>query len=179
MSNPFVGELRLVGFNFAPSGWALAAGQLLSLSQNTALFSLLGTNYGGNGTSNFGLPNLQGNIAVGFGQLAGGQQYVLGETGGQLTVTLTVNEVTPHTHTVNASTGRLGTTPVNNAFGDSEPAPTVGNVYYAEPPPNPPLTNMAAAAVTSQGSNLPHDNSMPYQALNWVIALKGIFPSRN
>lgn len=129
MSDPFVGQLSLVGFNFAPKGWAIAAGQLLPLSQNTALFSLLQTMYGGDGKSNFGLPNLQGSVAIGFGQGPGLSLYTPGETGGSTTVTLLSTETPNHNHTANGTAGRGKNTPGGNALADS----TAGAVY--SPPP--------------------------------------------
>jgi microcystin-dependent protein len=171
MADPFVGELRLVGFNFNPTGWALAAGQLMSISQNTALFSLLGVMYGGDGRSTFGLPNLQGNVALGYGQGPGLQDYIQGELGGVQSVTLTVSTVPSHNHTALGATGTGKTTPVGNAFGDS----SVGSIYSASTSP---LTPMTPSAVTNFGTGGPHPNLMPYQVLNWIIALQGVFPTR-
>jgi microcystin-dependent protein len=171
MSDPFVGQLSLVGFNFAPKGWAIATGQLLPLSQNTALFSLLGTMYGGDGKSNFALPNLQGSAAIGFGQGPGLSLYTQGETGGSTTITLLASETPNHNHTANGAAGRGKNTPVANAFADS----TAGPVYS---PSTSPLTPMSSAAIPPFGGNQPHNNMMSYQALNWIIALQGVFPPR-
>ena len=173
MSEPYVGQLMLVGFNFAPVGWATASGQILPISQNTALFSLLGTIYGGNGTSNFALPNLQGNVAIGFGQLSGGSNYVQGETGGSQTVTLLTSQVPPHTHTPMATT-RLAqeTSPANNAFAETE-----GIRIYS--PAASPLTAMSPAAISNQGGSQPHNNMMPFLGMYWIIALQGVFPPRS
>lgn len=174
MSDPFVGQLSLVGFNFAPRGWSTAAGQLLSISQNTALFSLLGTNYGGNGISNFGLPNLQGNVAIGFGQGPGLGDYNLGETSGSQAVTLLSSETPLHNHSLNtAGAAAKENTPQNNALGDAKSA---GGSLYS-PTNNP--TPMSPSAVSIYGGGLPHNNMMPYQSLLWIIALVGVFPSRN
>jgi microcystin-dependent protein len=173
MADPFVGQLNLVGFNFAPTGWAIAAGQLLPLRQNTALFSLLGTMYGGDGISTFGLPNLQGRLALGFGQSPGFSLYVQGEVGGEPSVTLLPAQTPNHNHTANGAAGRGKNTPVANAFADS----TAGAVYSNSTSP---LTAMSASAIPPfAGGNLPHNNMMPYQALNWIIALQGIFPPRS
>ncbi|MGB6941515.1 MAG: tail fiber protein [Bryobacteraceae bacterium] len=171
MADPFVGELRLVGFNFAPYGWARAAGQLMSVTQNAALFSLLGTMYGGDGKTTFGLPNLQGNVAIGYGQGPGLQNYIQGQLGGEQTVTLTNNTVPSHNHTAYGATGTGKTTPVGNAFGDS----SAGSIYSSATSP---LTAMNASDVTNFGGNGPHQNLMPYQVLNWIIALQGVFPPR-
>src|ERR1700691_1851416 len=120
MAYPFVGQLLLVGFNFPPSGWAFANGQILSLFQNTALFSLLGTMYGGDGKSTFGLPNLQGNVAIGFGQSPGLEVYVQGETGGEPTVTLISSQTPNHNHTPkSADRPATQSTPGGNAFAES------------------------------------------------------------
>lgn len=173
MSYPFVGQLTLVGFNFAPSGWALAQGQILSLSQNTALFSLLGTMYGGDGKSTFGLPNLQGSVAIGFGQAPGLSYYNQGEVGGTQAVSLQANTTPGHSHTpMCASRPATQTVPGGNAFAES----TAGSVYSASASP---LTPMSASAITPFGGNQPHNNLMPYQGLNWVIALQGIYPARS
>jgi microcystin-dependent protein len=173
MAEPFVGQLSLVGFNFPPIGWALAQGQLLPITQNAALFSLLGTTYGGNGTSNFALPNLQGRVALGFGQAPGLSLYDLGEQGGEQTVTLLTSQTPPHTHTAQcAAAGAAQANPVGNSFAEKSDA---GNIYGS--PSTPPAT-MSASAVSVAGGNLPHNNLMPYLTLNWIVALQGIFPAR-
>jgi microcystin-dependent protein len=174
MSDPYVGQLMLVGFNFPPVGWAYAAGQILSISQNTALFSLLGTYYGGNGTSNFALPNLQGNLAIGQGQSAGLSMYSLGETGGTGTVTLTSQTVPAHTHALQCAGGKpKENTPLGNAVAN---AAEVGQLFSTSVTP---VSPMSTSAVSFFGSGQPHTNMMPYLALNWVIALQGIYPTRN
>ena len=166
----FVGSLMLVGFNFAPTDFALCQGQLLSISQNTALFSLLGTYYGGDGRSTFALPNLQGNLVVSQGQAPGLSNYVIGETGGSPTVQLTSATVPPHSHSVLAAKGGgTSTSPAGTALAET--------AIYAAPG--------AASAMNPQalggpvGGGQPHNNMMPYLALNWVIALRGVFPSRS
>lgn len=172
MSQPFLGQLALVGFNFAPKGWAIAAGQLIPITQNAALFSLLGTMYGGDGKSNYGLPNLQGRVALGFGQIPGFSFYTQGEVGGTPTITLISSQTPSHNHTANGAAGRGKDTPVANAFADS----TAGAVYSNS---SSPLTSMSGSAISPYGGNQPHNNMMSYLALNWIIALQGIFPSRN
>ena len=172
MADPFVGQLSLVGFNFAPIGWALAQGQLLSIRQYTALFSLIGTYYGGDGISNFALPNLQGNVPVGYGQGPGLSSYSLGETGGTPTITLNSNQTPVHTHTPKAAAARVPvSSPVGGSFSDSE----AGSVYSASTSP---LTQMSPSSVPNYGANQPHNNLMPYLGMYWVIALQGVFPSR-
>jgi microcystin-dependent protein len=174
MSSPFLGQLMLAGFNFAQVGWATATGQLLPISSNTALFSLLGTFYGGDGRSTFGLPNMQGNVAIGFGQSPGLSLYDIGETGGSQTVTLLQSEVPAHSHSVQGAGGKAnGSTPVGNSLADAKEAP--GNLYSNATTP---LVNMSTSAISSFGGSQPHNNMMPYLALNWVIAMQGIFPSR-
>ncbi len=175
MSQPFIGQLLLVGFNFAPYQYAPATGQLLPISSYAALFSLLGTNFGGNGTSNFGLPNLQGSCAVGMGQGPGLAQYDLGETGGSQSVTLAPNQMPAHTHAVQTKASIASeTTPGGNALANSTGA---GSIYYkAQPIGN--TKQMNPAAITSAGNGVPHNNMMPYQTLNWIIALNGVFPQR-
>jgi microcystin-dependent protein len=172
MSSPFVGELRLVGFNFAPVGWALAQGQLLAISQNTALFSLLGTYYGGNGTSTFGLPNLQGIVAVGAGQSPGLSLYDLGETGGSQNVTLLSSNVPQHTHTFQAETR-----PANSSVpsGAALAKTSVDNPIYAPSGGG----TLSPNFLSTYGGSQPHNNMMPYLALNWLICLTGVYPSRS
>ena len=174
MSDPFVGQLTLVGFNFAPIGWQLAQGQLVSISQNTALFSLLGTQYGGNGTSNFALPNLQGNVPVGAGQGAGLSQYFQGDTGGSSTVTLLTTQTPSHNHTcMSKATIADQTSPLGNSLADNK----VGNLYTNTATP---LTPMAPTALGSyNGGSQPHENMMPYLGMYWIIAFQGVFPSRS
>jgi microcystin-dependent protein len=173
MADPFVGELRLVAFNFNPIGWQIAAGQLVSISQNTALFSLLGTQYGGNGTSNFQLPNMQGNVPIGAGQGSGLSQYVQGETGGSSTVTLLASETPSHNHSCSVkSATSLLTTPVGNTLADSK----AGNIYTSTVTP---LLQMATSALPIfNGGSQPHENMMPYLGMYWIIAFVGVFPAR-
>ncbi len=177
MSNPFVAELRIVGFNFAPTGWALADGQILPLSQNTALFSLLGTTYGGDGKSNFALPNMQGRCSMHQGQGPGLSLHDLGETGGSDTVTLIQSQIPSHSHTVNAVSFPQAdqTAAASNVLAETKTGPgNVGNIYSSSGGAqlNPQCVGLA-------GGNLPHNNLMPYLTLNWVIALQGVYPPRN
>lgn len=175
MADPFVGQLTLAAFNFAPYGWAQCTGQLMAISSNTALFSLLGVNFGGDGRSTFALPNLQGNCAVGMGQGPGLNQYDIGQTGGEPSVTLLQTEVPPHSHIVNARSVRSDEkSPAGNTFSDS-----VGGDLYNNTT-SPPLPLVAMNTVTNTvGGSQPHNNMMPYLALNWIIALQGVFPPRS
>jgi microcystin-dependent protein len=174
MADPFVAELRLVGFNFAPVGWALASGQVLPISQYAGLFFLLGTNFGGNGTSTFALPNLQGSIPVGAGQGPGLSLYTVGESGGSQDVTLLQSEMPQHSHKMLVdSSPATANTPVNNAFGRSTSA--AGNLYTTKTSPTVPMN---PGIVTSFGGSLPHNNLMPNLTLNWIIALQGVLPTR-
>ncbi len=175
MSEPFVAEIRIFGFNFAPRGWAFCNGQLLPISQNTALFSLLGTTYGGDGKTTFALPNLQGSAPLQQGQGQGLSQYFLGEIGGESSVTLLESEIPAHSHAVNASSAS-GTS--NDPTGNVWAAPTVArqgiDVYGS--------TNGAAMspqALSPSGGSQPHNNMMPYLTLNFCIALQGIYPARS
>jgi microcystin-dependent protein len=175
MANPFVGEILLVGFNFAPNAFAVCAGQLLSISQNTALFSLLGTTYGGDGKTTFALPDLQGRIPIHAGQGPGMQDYILGESDGSETVTLLTTEMPAHTHAVNCSGAPGGvTTPV----GGVPARATAGTTPYA-PAGSALSQQMSLSTAQPSGGNLPHNNIMPYQALLWVISMQGVFPARN
>jgi microcystin-dependent protein len=173
MSNPFVAEIRIFPFNFAPTGWAFCDGQLLPLSQNTALFSLLGTTYGGDGNSNFALPNMQGNAPMHPGQGPGLSLHDLGETGGSDTVTLLESEMPAHTHALMAATNlSLVKLPGPNvAMGRSRN----GNAYQ-DTPGN--LVAMNANAIAPAGGGQPHNNLQPYLTLNFCIALQGVFPPR-
>ena len=175
MSNPFVAEIRIFTGNFAPKGWALCDGQLMSISQNTALFSLLGTTYGGNGTSNFALPNLQGCAPMQAGQGPGLSLRDLGETGGEQTVTLLQTEMPAHSHTAQAVSGSDSNSPVNNAWASGQKG--FGSVYA----PSAPQTNvqMNPFATTIAGGNLPHNNMAPFLGLTFIIALQGVFPARS
>jgi microcystin-dependent protein len=175
MSTPYLGQLALVGFNFAPIGWQLAAGQTLPISQYTALFSLLGTMYGGNGTSNFQLPNLQGNVAIGFGQGPGLSNYVQGQTGGSQNVTLLASQTPSHTHSLETSSAKANQqVPAGHVLGNARQAG--GDLYAAVTTPASP---MSPNAVSSFGSGLPHNNMMPYLGMYWIIAFNGIYPSRS
>lgn len=176
MSAPFVAEIRFWAGNFAPTGWALCAGQLLPISQNTALFSLLGTFYGGDGKSTFGLPNLQDTVPVNQGQSsASGSQYFIGEQSGVPYVTLITTEMPVHTHNVMADSQDAGDSrlPATNEVL-SVGAP--GN-YYATA--NTPLSTMAFQTIGTAGGSQPHNNMMPYIVLTPIIALQGIFPARS
>jgi len=171
MADPFVAEIRIFPFNFAPRGWAWCDGQLLPLSQNTALFSLLGTTYGGNGKSNFALPDLQGSAPMHPGQGPGLSLHDLGETGGSETVTLLESEIPAHTHTLRAATS-LGDNP-NPA--DHSLARYV-NAYQSTVNTN--LVNMAPASLAPAGGDQPHNNMQPYLTFYFNIALQGVFPPR-
>jgi microcystin-dependent protein len=171
----FVGEIRVFGFNFAPRGWALCNGQVLPISQNTALFSLLGTNYGGNGQTTFALPNLQARAAVHAGSMPGGSTYELGQEDGSDIVTLLDAEMPAHTHALRAR-ATAGTL--------QAPAPTRvlardGNGVLYQSNVSASLVSMAPQALAPAGGSLPHNNLPPILVLNFCIALQGIFPPRN
>jgi microcystin-dependent protein len=171
MSDAFLGEIRMFGFNFAPRGWAMCNGQVLAISQNTALFSLLGTQYGGNGVNTFALPDLQSRVAVHQGQGPGLSPYVMGESIGAETVALTQNQMPPHVHSVLAN-GAPGTaTRPNDAV-----LARAGSSNYA---PAPDGTAMNAGMIGSTGGGQPLGVLQPLLTVNFCIALQGIFPSRN
>lgn len=167
MSQPFLAQIQMFSFGFPPRGWAQCNGQLLQIAQNQALFSLLGTTYGGNGVTTFGLPNLQGRTPLHFGQGPGLSNRVLGQTGGIENVTLLTTQIPAHTHTVSANTAAptLGT-PAGNLWAQGNYSASGGSA-------------MAAGDVGNAGGNQPHPNLSPYLVVNFCIALSGIFPSRN
>jgi len=183
MTEPYLAEIRPFGFNFAPKGWAFCAGQILPISQNTALFSLLGTTYGGNVTTTFALPDLRGRAALGMGQGSGLSQYVEGEEIGTETVTLLSTEMAAHTHTPYTRV-QPGTTNMHNVpqAGDylsrfSASANAIGYTWN-----NPPLENATTLHPTFlgfTGGNQPHNNIQPTLAINYCICTSGIFPARN
>lgn len=177
MSDQFLAEIRIFAGNFAPTGWAMCNGQVLPISQNTALFSLVGTYYGGNGTSNFSLPNLQSSAPLGSGQGPGLTQRFIGETAGEPTVTLLNTEMPSHSHQANACTSGGVDSPANALWGESKLGKTPLNVYA----PSTAGTNvqMNPLALSPAGGSQPHNNLPPYLCLNFIIALQGIFPSRS
>jgi microcystin-dependent protein len=174
MSSPFLAEIKIFAGNFAPLGYALCNGQILPISQYTALFSLLGTTYGGNGTSNFALPNLQGVAPMHFGQGPGLTDRILGEVGGSASVTLNSTEVAQHNHTYNAgATGRGNVNTVSGNVNSSEVALT--NIYGASTDG----TKMSPSMIQPTPASQPHENMQPYLVLNFIIALQGIYPARS
>jgi microcystin-dependent protein len=173
MADPFVAEIRIFPFNFAPKGWAFCNGQLLPLSQNTALFSLLGTTYGGDGKSTFALPNLQGSAPMHPGQGPGLSLHDLGEQAGSETVTLLVSEIPAHSHTMMASTQDGGDShPQNNLLAQG-----IGVGMYTDENTGP-FVNMNPNTLPPAGGSLPHNNMQPYLTLSFCIALQGVFPPR-
>ena len=172
MSNPFVAEIRIFPFNFAPKGWAFCDGQLMPISQNTALFSLLGTTYGGDGKSNFALPDMQGNAPMHPGQGPGLSLHDLGETGGTEFVTLLESEIPSHTHALRASLddGDLNIPAPTRSLAKSSQAAAYSTTAT--------LVAMAPQALAPAGGDLSHNNMMPYLTLNFCIALQGVFPPR-
>jgi microcystin-dependent protein len=192
MDSPFIGMIVMFGFAFAPRGWAFCAGQIMSISQNTALFSLLGTTYGGNGSTTFGLPDLRGRTAVGMGQGPGLSHYNIGEQGGVESNTLTINSMPPHTHsaeaTSNSTSAMFAEGTAANAQNPAGKMLASGqNIYANEDEAN--NRQMSSQAVTTTtttnvtigpaGGGQPVNNIQPYLAVNYCIALEGIFPSRN
>jgi microcystin-dependent protein len=174
MADPFVAEIRIFPFNFAPRGWAWCDGQLMPLSQNTALFSLLGTTYGGNGKSNFALPDLQGRAPMHQGQGPGLSLHDLGETGGSETVTLLESEMPAHAHVMNGQGSNSNLNDPSNAvlarpFGG-------GNMYKT--PGGAPTVSLSDQSIAPAGGDQPHNNLMPYLTFYFCIALQGVFPPR-
>jgi len=186
MTDPFIGELKLVSFNYAPRGWALCNGQLLPIQQNQALFSLLGTQYGGNGTTNFALPDLRSRTPLGFGQGPGLSNYVIGQVGGEENHILSITETPQHTHTLAGDTtiaaaSNASTPAAGNSLGAgtgllSNNTQFPLNIYGAAGGATAPQT---PATIGNFGGSQGHENRQPFLVLNWIIALQGIFPSRN
>lgn len=163
MAEPFLSEIRIMSFNFAPKGWALCNGQLLPINQNQALFSLLGTTYGGDGKVNFGLPDLRGKAPIHVGQ-----SFILGNKGGEAAHTLIQSEMTQHTHVTNGTNNDASTpVAVGNVLGGT------ANLYNSAP-----NTSLLPSEISNSGGSQPHDNMMPYLVLSFCIALQGIFPSQ-
>jgi microcystin-dependent protein len=175
VSDPFVAEIRMFGFNFAPTGWAFCNGQLMPISQNTALFSLLGTMYGGNGQSNFALPNLEGCAPLQVGQGPGLSDRVQGETGGEPSVTLLQTEMPSHSQELACSTA-TGTSanPANDVWAPGKVGRQAVNLYA----PTAGTPQVMPSALQVAGSSLPHNNMPPFLVVNFCIAMQGIFPPR-
>lgn len=171
MSEPFIGQIVGFGGNFAPRGWAFCNGQLLSIAQSTALFSILGTTYGGNGQTTFGLPDLRGRVPVHWGQGPGLSPYTLGQVSGTETVTLISTQMPVHNHALLASNEDAG---AKNPTGQVL-ATTTTSAYVATPID----TTMNPASIGAAGGSQPHNNLQPYLAISFIIALEGFFPSRN
>jgi microcystin-dependent protein len=179
MTTPFLGQITVFPYHFPPSGWADCAGQLLPISQHGALFSLIGTKYGGDGRGTFGLPNLQGSVPVGQGQGPGLSNYSMGETGGTAVVLLNPSNNPSHSHGLGATTAKGSTNASENASLATVVGPGLGAVpkglIYNSNNPN---TTLAPQAVGAAGGGQPHNNMQPYLALRYCIALTGVFPSR-
>lgn len=171
MSQPYVGEIRLVGFRFAPVGWALCDGSLLSIAENEVLFVLIGTTYGGDGVNTFAVPDLRGRVPVHQGASPGQGTYVLGQGGGVERVALTTAQMPSHTHALAASSAAASPA----AFRSSVLASSTTASYYGN---GTPATAMAASALAPAGGNLPHENMAPTLTVNFIISLFGIFPQQ-
>lgn len=174
MSEPFIGQITLFAGNFAPRGWMFCQGQILAIAQNTALFSILGTTYGGNGTTTFALPDLRGRAPIQQGQGPGLPPYQLGQMGGEPAVTLIITQMPAHNHAlmVDPNSGDQ-TTPQGHVLGAEASGATA---FYSASNPS---AMMNPAAIGLTGGNQPHDNMSPYLAINYIIAVEGIYPSRN
>jgi microcystin-dependent protein len=178
MSQPYVGEIRMFAGNFAPAGWALCAGQLMPISENDTLFNLIGTTYGGDGQSTFGLPNLQSRVPLHMGTYQG-TTFTIGEAVGVETVTLTTQQIPSHTHSLMAtSTGQVNA-PAGNAIPASATSVQPGLQTYGGPAAWVGPTTLLPATIGIQGGSQPHENLQPYLTINFIISLFGVFPSQN
>lgn len=181
MSDPFIGEIRLFAGSFAPDGWALCDGSLLSIAENSGLFSQIGTSYGGDGVNTFALPDLRGRVPVSQGQTPGMSQYQLGQAGGVEQVTLDASQIPAHQHTLNATTAAGAVLAPGNTVMLATPVePGATPTLYVVPGTstvNP--APMAPASIGMTGGGQPHSNMMPTQAINYIIATDGIFPPRS
>jgi microcystin-dependent protein len=164
----YIGQVICVGFSFAPVGWALCQGQVLPIQGNEALYSLIGTTFGGNGQTTFGLPDLQGRTALGMGAQPGGTSYAIGQQGGVESVTLSVNQIPSHGHPANARSAGTGIDPTNSVIAG-------GQSIFASASET---ETMAANALSNAGGSQPHENRQPYLTLNWIICLNGIYPTQ-
>jgi microcystin-dependent protein len=173
--SPFIGEIKMFGANFPPLGWALCNGQLMAISQNEPLFTLIGTTYGGDGVNTFGLPDLQGRAPIHQGTGIGLSPYVIGQKAGVENVTLTTQQMPIHTHTASAAGAGNTDTPVNG-FPATDPA---GNVAQFKKSPFGATSNMNAGAIQNAGGNQPHNNVQPVQVVTYIICLNGVFPPRS
>lgn len=172
MSEPFLAEVRMVGFNFAPRGWAFCDGQILPINQNQSLFSLLGTTYGGDGRTSFALPDLRGRTPIHVGQSSVGTNHSLGQRSGEETHTLAANEIPQHTHTLRASSAPANSaSPANNLLAMSNLPEAYREASNLAP--------MAATSTSNVGASQAHENMQPWLAVHFCIALQGLFPSRN
>lgn len=176
MSEPFLAEVRMVGFNFAPRGWAFCDGQILPINQNQSLYSLLGTTYGGDGRTSFALPDLRGRVPIHTGRSNGGGEHRLGQKSGEETHTLAANEMPQHNHGVQG-VNETADSPNPNGTFPARPVSAVGAVYADTSFQG--SGNLGAAAVANVGGGQAHNNMQPYIAVNFCIALQGLFPSRN
>lgn len=174
--DPYIGDIRIFAGNYAPKGWMLCNGALLDISNYSTLFTIIGTTYGGDGMSTFSLPDLRGRLPVGFGTGVGLTPRVIGQTFGSESVTLLTTQIPPHAHDLLANTAEATTSsPTGNVF-----AANTTDVFYAElPSTGPQPQTMNVASVQSTGGTQPHDNIMPSTAMNYIICVEGIFPSRN
>jgi microcystin-dependent protein len=179
MTQPYVGEIRMFGGNFAPSDWAFCNGQSMPISQYQTLYTLIGTTYGGNGTTTFNLPNLQGQLAIGMGQGNGLSNYVIGQMGGTENVTLTTSTMPSHNHLLMASkTTATLSSPSNAVTGAPPTSPVAGTLYTLPGSPSPTMGTLNAQSMAVNSGNLPHPNMMPSLCVSFIISLNGIFPSQ-
>ncbi len=178
MSQPYIGEIRCFGFNFAPRDWAFCNGQLMPIAQNEALFAILGTTYGGDGLNTYALPNLQGHVPMHWGNGSTGLNTQIGQAMGQTTVTLNTNQIPAHSHQIVAADTNPQATRTAPPSPSSFLSAAKGTFVYQQPPVTPNVS-FSPRAITPAGNTFPHENMQPYLAINFCISLFGIFPTRN
>ena len=179
MSNPYIGEVRMFAGTFAPANWAMCDGRQIAISQNSTLYTLIGTTYGGDGVNTYNLPDLRGRLPLHQGNAASGTTYVIGQAAGTETVTITSATMAQHSHTAVGTSNAAAAVLPTNAVPATVPAGSGNDVLYVAPSANPTVVTLVSTTVGQAGSSLPHNNMAPFLCLTFIIALYGVYPSQN